>query len=134
MNRQVSLFHSGHILRHHLRLSDPCDLTRLTRAPPPVRRCLARKHDYDLPTADVIIIFNNEAFSSLVRTIHSVINRTPARLLQQIILVDDFSDRGEWGALLTPLHTLSQPVLPCSALSWPVLSCSALFRPASCNR
>ena len=61
----------------------------------PRRRCLSRTHDFDLPTADVIIIFTNEAFSSLVRTIHSVINRTPARLLQQIILVDDFSDRGQ---------------------------------------
>ncbi|XP_043224989.1 polypeptide N-acetylgalactosaminyltransferase 1-like [Amphibalanus amphitrite] len=64
------------------------------------RLCLSRTHDFDLPTADVIIIFTNEAFSSLVRTIHSVINRTPARLLQQIILVDDFSDRVELGGKL----------------------------------
>ncbi|XP_037069452.1 polypeptide N-acetylgalactosaminyltransferase 1-like isoform X2 [Pollicipes pollicipes] len=62
--------------------------------------CLGRQHDHDLPTASVIIIFTNEAFSSLVRTIHSVINRTPARLLKQIILVDDFSDRVELGGKL----------------------------------
>lgn len=52
------------------------------------------QYDEDLPSASVVIIFNNEAWSSLIRTIHSVLNGSPARHLKQIVLVDDASDRG----------------------------------------
>lgn len=41
----------------------------------------------------VIIIYHNEAWSALARTVWSVINRTPRELLAEIILVDDFSDK-----------------------------------------
>ena len=43
----------------------------------------------------VIICFVNEAWSALLRTITSVINRTPSSLLAEIVLVDDGSD-AEW--------------------------------------
>eukprot|EP00040_Diaphanoeca_grandis_P031620 m.189549 g.189549 ORF g.189549 m.189549 type:complete len:665 (-) comp32377_c2_seq2:273-2267(-) len=43
----------------------------------------------------VIVCFVNEAWSTLLRTIMSVINRTPIALLTEIILVDDCSD-AEW--------------------------------------
>lgn len=47
----------------------------------------------ELPNVSVIIIFTNEIFSALIRTVWSVINRTPKKLLKEIILVDDFSDK-----------------------------------------
>jgi polypeptide N-acetylgalactosaminyltransferase len=48
-----------------------------------------------LPVASVVICFFNEAFSALLRTVHSVLDRTPAYLLHEIILVDDSSELGK---------------------------------------
>lgn len=47
-----------------------------------------------LPSASVVICFFNEAFSALLRTVHSVLDRTPVYLLHEIILVDDHSELG----------------------------------------
>ena len=57
--------------------------------------CADLTYDQDLPSASVIIIFTNEAWSPLIRTIWSVINRSPAEYLKEILLIDDFSDRVE---------------------------------------
>lgn len=49
----------------------------------------------DLPQISVVFIFVNEALSVILRSVHSVVNHTPAHLLKEIILVDDNSDSGE---------------------------------------
>ena len=47
----------------------------------------------NLPKVSIIIPFHNEQYSFLVRTLHSVIDKTPAELIHEIILVDDASDK-----------------------------------------
>ncbi|XP_028289253.1 polypeptide N-acetylgalactosaminyltransferase 11 [Parambassis ranga] len=58
-------------------------------------QCRDRSYPSTLPSASVVICFFNEAFSALLRTVHSVLDRTPAYLLHEIILVDDRSELEE---------------------------------------
>ncbi|CAK6981063.1 polypeptide N-acetylgalactosaminyltransferase 11 [Scomber scombrus] len=58
-------------------------------------QCRDKAYPVDLPAASVVICFFNEAFSALLRTVHSVLDRTPAVLLHEIILVDDHSELDE---------------------------------------
>lgn len=61
-------------------------------------RCLNKTYE-NLPTTSVIIVFHNEAWSVLLRTVWSVINRSPKYLLHEIILIDDASNRSELNKL-----------------------------------
>ena len=49
-------------------------------------------HRSELLTTSVIICFHNEHFSTLQRTVYSVLDRTPRHLLHEVILVDDHSN------------------------------------------
>ncbi|XP_071101953.1 probable N-acetylgalactosaminyltransferase 9 [Haliotis cracherodii] len=61
------------------------------------RRCKDIVYPKILPSASVVIIYHNEAWTPLLRTVHSVINRSPPEYLHEVILLDDFSDRPELG-------------------------------------
>lgn len=59
-------------------------------------RCISKLDQYPLLylKASVVICFHNEAWSTLLRTVFSVVKRTPRKLLHEVILFDDFSDHG----------------------------------------
>ena len=70
-----------------------------------IYRCFSLKYPVTLPSASVIIIFHNEAWSTLLRTVHTVLARSPPEFLKEIILVDDFSEKQEFGEILAWLIT-----------------------------
>ncbi|XP_075224341.1 N-acetylgalactosaminyltransferase 7 isoform X1 [Lycorma delicatula] len=71
------------------------DEISLDRSIPDLRmpECKHWMYPEDLPKTSVIIVFHNEGWSVLMRTVHSVINRTPENLLEEVLLVDDFSNK-----------------------------------------
>ncbi|CAG5121704.1 unnamed protein product, partial [Candidula unifasciata] len=60
-----------------------------------------------LPSVSVLIVFYNEAWTTLLRTIHSILDRTSDHLLKEIILLDDFSNMDH---LKEPLEVYVQPL------------------------
>uniref|UniRef100_A0A9L0TN66 Polypeptide N-acetylgalactosaminyltransferase n=1 Tax=Equus caballus TaxID=9796 RepID=A0A9L0TN66_HORSE len=71
------------------------EMIALNRSLPDVRLegCKTKVYPDNLPTTSVVIVFHNEAWSTLLRTVHSVINRSPRHMLEEIVLVDDASER-----------------------------------------
>ncbi|KAK8388591.1 hypothetical protein O3P69_020529 [Scylla paramamosain] len=73
---------------------------------PDTRHPRCRGLDFDeeeLNTLSVVVTFHNEARSTLLRTLVSILNRTPQDLLEDIVLVDDASDDPSDGLLLAGL-------------------------------
>lgn len=68
------------------------------RSIPDTRFPLCKNQTYSpisyLPKSSIIICFYNEAFSVLERTVVSILDRTQAELIHEIILIDDASDEG----------------------------------------
>ncbi|XP_065337982.1 putative polypeptide N-acetylgalactosaminyltransferase 9 [Cloeon dipterum] len=71
------------------------DLISVRRSLPDPRDEWCKKegrYQNSLPSTSVIICFHNEAWSVLLRTVHSVLDRSPAHMIHEVLLVDDFSD------------------------------------------
>ncbi|XP_042290170.1 N-acetylgalactosaminyltransferase 7 isoform X3 [Thunnus maccoyii] len=71
------------------------DMISLDRTISDIRHeeCKYWHYDDRLLTSSVIIVFHNEGWSTLMRTVHSVIKRTPRRYLAEIVMIDDFSNK-----------------------------------------
>ncbi|XP_030047405.1 N-acetylgalactosaminyltransferase 7 isoform X1 [Microcaecilia unicolor] len=55
--------------------------------------CKYWNYDENLLTSSVVIVFHNEGWSTLMRTVHSVIKRTPRKYLAEIVMIDDYSNK-----------------------------------------
>ena len=50
---------------------------------------------YNQKTSVIITFHENEKVSRILHTVHSILQRTPPKLLLEIILIDDHSTKGE---------------------------------------
>jgi len=74
-------------------------------------QCRGKSYPKKLPMTSIVIVFHNEAWSTLLRTVHSIIRTSPPQLLHEIIMVDDASDRKHLGSQLDDyVRTLDKPV------------------------
>ena len=73
------------------------DKVPLDRNPKDLRKPACKHWHYPekskLPSAAVVLVFYNEGWGPLMRTVHTVIKQTPPELLGSIILIDDGSPR-----------------------------------------
>lgn len=79
------------------------DMMSLNRTLPDYRMDACKRKSYEvdkLPNTSIVIVFHNEAWSTLLRTIWSIINRSPRPLVHEIILVDDASEKDFLGKQL----------------------------------
>ncbi|XP_054462337.1 polypeptide N-acetylgalactosaminyltransferase 15-like [Anoplopoma fimbria] len=64
-------------------------------------QCLGGQYSESLPSTSVVICFHNEAWSTLLRTVHSVLDTAPKQHLQEVLLVDDLSQHGHLKSVLS---------------------------------
>jgi len=67
----------------------------LNRALPDNRSeyCKTKKYPRNLPKASVIVMLHDDDWMLLMRTVHSILLRTPDHLIAEVLLVFDYSDR-----------------------------------------
>lgn len=79
------------------------EMMSLHRSLPDYRcdECKQMVYPQRLPKTSIILIFHNEAWSLILRSVWSIIERSPRELIEEIILVDDVSD---WPVLQRPIQ------------------------------
>nr|XP_054588612.1 polypeptide N-acetylgalactosaminyltransferase 2 isoform X2 [Nothobranchius furzeri] len=97
------------------------DKLRMDRAVPDTRHdhCKHKQWQSDLPASSIIITFHNEARSALLRTVVSVLKKSPGHLVKEIILVDDYSDNRKQHAGTHETNTTERQQVNCAALCVP---------------
>ncbi|EDV26797.1 uncharacterized protein TRIADDRAFT_11844, partial [Trichoplax adhaerens] len=99
-NASEQLFNRNHFNQW---ISDRISLHR-TLPDPRHPMCKDQIFPLHLPTTSVVVVFHNEAWSTLLRTVHSILSRSPPDLLHEIILQDDYSDPIGHAELFMPLE------------------------------
>ena len=92
-HEQIKAKRLFHINEFNLIVSDKISLDREIED---VRSKACQDLNYEtksLPSTSIIIVFHNEAWSTLLRTVHSALNTSPKGLIHEFILVDDSSER-----------------------------------------
>jgi len=56
------------------------------------KQCLDKTWPESLPSASVIICFYNEDFYTLMRTLYSVVRRSPQNVIKEVLLINDHSE------------------------------------------
>jgi len=79
-----------------------------------VKSCRRLGHSENLLDASVVIAFYNEAMRTLLRTVHSIIDRSPTQVLREILLIDDGSTDGLLLMLLLLLLLLVHVAVSCT--------------------
>lgn len=97
MKELMEKLHTEH--KYNLLASDMISLHR-SLPDPRCDECKMLSYPEKLPSTSVIIIFHNEAWTTLLRTVWSVLDRSPVELIKEIVLVDDLST---WTFLKRPL-------------------------------
>lgn len=71
------------------------DFVPMDRVVPDIRHpeCKFWHYPEKLPTTSVVIVFHNEGLTTLMRTVHSVLLRSPRKLIKEVILLDDCSNK-----------------------------------------
>ncbi|XP_039479148.2 putative polypeptide N-acetylgalactosaminyltransferase 10 [Drosophila santomea] len=92
------LSHTKENKEHHGFYDQLSNRISLNRSLPDTRPIGCRKRQYleNLPNVTVIMAFHDEQLSVLLRSMTSIINRSPVELLKQIVLVDDDSNLPEF--------------------------------------
>ncbi|CAJ0931241.1 unnamed protein product, partial [Mesorhabditis belari] len=83
------------------------DMISLDRAIKDIRHpnCMKMEYSSKLPTVSVIFPFHEEHNSTLIRSVWTILNRSPPGLIKEVILVDDCSEKP---FLLKPLEDFWQ--------------------------
>lgn len=77
----------------------------MDREPADLRHDECKNYDYpeistlvnNHVTVAVILVFHNEAFSTLMRTVHSIFNQSPPEILNEVVMIDDGSNKIDLG-------------------------------------